>query len=304
MQTDDIPHRPIVARRKADCYAPRRASNDSGQGERSSQVAAGGGVKVDRSQGDHLAAPFTTAWRMKDRQRFFAPLLPENAFVFDIGANYGEYTAAFFSLGARKIIAVEPQPDLANFVSSAFADEMRAGRFVVRAEAVGAREGQATLFSAPDPHKSMATLSEAFIESARQGGRTWNDAVRTDVKVTTLDALIQTFGVPDYIKVDVEGFDLEALKGLSSSIRLLSFEFNTQAGLIGIAERCIDRVCSLGTYEFNYQAEAPGQAALQFDNWVSGSVMRYTLLNDLRRAKVFGDIFARLVEPVAADRPN
>jgi FkbM family methyltransferase len=220
---------------------------------------------------------------MKDRQRFFATLLPKNAFVFDIGANYGEYTAAFFSLGARKVVAVEPQPDLAEFVASAFADEVQAGHLLVRAQAIGAQEGHATLFSAPDPHKSMATMSEAFIEAARQGGRTWNVAARTDVKVTTLDALIQTFGVPDYIKVDVEGFDLEVLKGLSFGIRLLSFEFNTQPGLIGVAERCIDRVCSLGAYEFNYQAEAPGQAALQFDKWVNGSVMRYTLLNDLRR---------------------
>ena len=244
---------------------------------------------------------FTTTWRMKDRQRFFAPLLPDNAFVFDIGANYGEYTAAVFSLGARKVVAVEPQPDLAEFVASAFADEVRAGRLVVRAEAVGAEKGRATLFSAPDPHKSMATLSEAFIESARQSGRAWNDAMPTDVELTTLDALIQKFGVPDYIKVDVEGFDLEVLKGLSSAIRLLSFEFNTQAGLIGIAKSCIDRVCSLGIYEFNYQAEAPGQAALQFEKWVSGSVMRYTLLNDLKRARVFGDIFARLVEPLPAD---
>lgn len=238
---------------------------------------------------------------MKDRQRFFAPLLPNNAFVFDIGANYGEYTAAFFSLGARKIVAVEPQPDLAKFVASAFADEVRAGRLLVRAEAVGAQEGHATLFGAPDPHKSMATLSEAFIESAREGGRTWNDPVRTEVRVTTLDALIQSFGVPDYIKVDVEGFDLEVLNGLSSAIRLLSFEFNTQASLIRIAERCIDRVCSLGTYEFNYQAEAPGQAALQLDRWVSGSVMRFILLNDLSRARIFGDIFARLIEPLPAD---
>jgi len=238
---------------------------------------------------------------MKDRQRFFAPLLPDNAFIFDIGANYGEYTAAFFSLGARKVVAVEPQPDLAGFVASAFADEVRAGRLQVRVEAVGAQEGHAILFSAPDPHKSMATMSETFIESARQGGRAWNDAVPTDVELTTLDALIQTFGVPDYIKVDVEGFDLEVLKGLSSAIGLLSFEFNTRAGLIGIAECCIDRVRSLGTYEFNYQAEAPGQASLQFDKWVSGSVMRYTLLNDLSRAKVFGDIFARLVEPTPAD---
>ena len=45
------------------------------------------------------------------------------------------------------------------------------------------------------------------------------------VPVTTLDDLIESYGRPDFLKIDVEGFELDVLKGLSSSVRLLSLEF-------------------------------------------------------------------------------
>jgi hypothetical protein len=40
---------------------------------------------------------FIATWRLKDRQRFLAVVLRENALCFEIGANHGEYTAALLS---------------------------------------------------------------------------------------------------------------------------------------------------------------------------------------------------------------
>jgi FkbM family methyltransferase len=200
--------------------------------------------------------PFLTSWRMKHRQQFFAPLIANGSLVFDVGANYGEYTAAFLSLGARRVIAIEPQGDLACFILTAFQDEVAHGKVIVRNEAVGATKGVAKLYSAPDPYKSMATLSTTFIEVARRSGREWDDTAADAVNIITLDSLIKEYGTPDYIKVDVEGFDLEVLNGLSSEISLISFEFNTQEGLIEIAAECITQIASLGNYIFNYHCEA------------------------------------------------
>ena len=124
------------------------------------------------------------------------------------------------------------------------------------------------------------------------------------MNVVTLDFLIDEFGVPDYVKIDVEGFDLEVLRGLSRPIALLSFEFNTQPSLIEIAEQCIRYIDRLGQYEFNYQAEAAGQTSLQFDRWVSAGVMLYTLRHDIARDKLFGDIFACCKEAQKKDEKN
>jgi hypothetical protein len=113
---------------------------------------------------------FLTSRRILVRQRLFAPMLPPNALVFDIGANHGEFTAAFLSLGAR-VVALEPQPDVARFLAAAFPDEVARGELVVRAQAAGAAPGTARLFPATDAGRSMSTLSRAFMDIPREARR-------------------------------------------------------------------------------------------------------------------------------------
>jgi FkbM family methyltransferase len=237
---------------------------------------------------------FSTAWRVKHRQEFFSPLLPPNALVFDIGANHGEHTAAFLSVGVRQVVAVEPQPDLSRFITKAFPNEIQNGSLITRTQAIGSKNGVGKLFPAEDAGKSMSTLSKQFLEISKENGNRWEEEKAFDVEMITLDSLIDEYGTPDYVKIDVEGFDFEVISGLSRSVALLSFEFNTQPGLIEIAERCIKRVNQLGDYEFNYQAEAPDQTSLQFVRWVNADVMLYALHYDVARQKTYGDIFARL----------
>jgi FkbM family methyltransferase len=236
---------------------------------------------------------FITSWRISHRQHFFSPLLPSDALVFDIGANHGEHTAAFLSLGARRVVAVEPQPEVAKVIVDAFPNEIESGALVVRTQAVGSENGSGKLFPATDAGKSMSTLSTRFVELSAAAGRKWDETQAFEVEIVTLDSLIDEYGIPNYVKIDVEGFDLEVLRGLSKPVPLLSFEFNTQPGLLELGERCVNQVASLGGYEFNYQAEAPGMTSLQFDKWVSAGVMLYTLRHDITRSRLFGDIFAR-----------
>jgi len=143
---------------------------------------------------------FFTSWHIKHRQQFFAPLLPPGAMCFDIGANHGEFAATFLSLGARRVVAVEPQPEIANFIIQAFPKEIESGTLIVKIQAIGSATGVAKLFPANDPGKSMSSLSATFIEVSRAGGRVWNDSAAIEVAVGTLDALIKDFGIPDTSK--------------------------------------------------------------------------------------------------------
>jgi hypothetical protein len=69
------------------------------------------------------------------------------------------------------------------------------------------------------------------------------------VRLTTLDALIARHGMPDFVKIDVEGFEAQVLAGLTRRPAALSFEFH--GSLLDVLASCID---SLPGYKFRIAA--------------------------------------------------
>src|SRR5262249_52533991 len=153
----------------------------------------------------------------------------------------GDRIAAFRRLGAR-VIAVEPQPALHRTLRLLFG---RDRDVTLIASAIGRAPGRAQMKINSD-NPTISTLSENFIAAARgaEGGRGEAWPVATEVSVTTLDALIAAHGQPAFIKLDNEGFEAEALAGLSQPVPALSFEFTTIQR--GVARACLSRCVALG----------------------------------------------------------
>lgn len=215
-----------------------------------------------------------------------ARLVGPGARVFDIGAHLGDRTESFLRLGAV-VVALEPQPHV--FRALRLLHGRRPGA-VLLAEAVGAQPGRLSLHLNPR-NPTVATLSADFIRAA-QGAPGWDGQVwdgQVTVPVTTLDALIARFGLPDFVKIDVEGHEAVVLQGLRQALPLLSFEFTSIQR--DAALDCIARLETLGRYVFNYSLGE--DHVLQQDRWLGPEAMRAALAA-LPDAVNSGDIFARL----------
>jgi FkbM family methyltransferase len=219
-------------------------------------------------------------------RRFYAQFVRPGDLCFDLGAHAGNRVRAFRQVGAR-VVAVEPQPAFARLLRALYGRDPGVTLLDV---AVGAAEGEADMLVSPAT-PTVTTLSAEWTGSVgktRSFSRVrWEERVR--VRVTTLDALIERFGEPAFCKIDVEGYELEVLRGLSQPVRALSLEYLVPT--IAIAQGCIERLAALGEYEYNHSVGETHRLALA--EWIDGEAMARSL-SALPADAPSGDLYARL----------
>jgi FkbM family methyltransferase len=207
----------------------------------------------------------------RERLRKF---VPAGSLVFDVGANVGEVTAVLLDIGARPV-AIEPNSALADIVSKRYG-------VPVECAAVGAEEGEAVLHVGRDPGHS--TLSEEWHALHLER---WRNAV--SVPVTTLDRLIERYGLARFIKIDVEGYEPQVLRGLSQPVDVISLEFQRQ--LPEATFEALEQLGRLGDYQFQYVVYThDGASELQPHEPVSASPLE-RMLGELPD-HAYGDLYA------------
>lgn len=240
-------------------------------------------VRTARATVRSLRIYYGNRERAAAMDRLYSGFIQPGDLVFDVGAHVGDRIASFRRLAAR-VVAVEPQPAMAGVLRLLYG---RSSAVTIEEVAVGPEPGRARmLINADNP--TVSSVSPAFVDAARDapGWETqrWTRAV--EVAVTTLDALTVKHGSPAFIKLDVEGFEAEALRGMSRAVRALSFEFTTIQREVALA--CVERCKVLGYRRFN---AALGESQALLSDWLNADDIARWLM-ELPQSANSGDVYA------------
>ena len=217
------------------------------------------------------------------RIQFYQQFLQPSDVVFDVGANVGNRVSSFLACGAH-VIAVEPQPACVKVLNEKFGEQ-------IRIENVGLSDADGELEMHISTDSTVSTFNQEYIENTKERFKysEWVDTIK--VPITTMDALISKYGLPKFCKIDVEGFELQVLKGLHQLIPFMSLEYCVPEMQKELMD-CIQYLHSLSPRgEFNYSI---GESM----KWAQTSWMDFDTFSRHIQTKEFngtsfGDIYFR-----------
>jgi FkbM family methyltransferase len=184
-----------------------------------------------------VAKPQTLTWMLQEED-FYRKLLvglQRDDLIFDIGANKGDKTDIFLRLGAR-VISVEPDGACRATLQDKFVRfRLRPKPVTLVGKAVSDKIGTEQMWI-DGPGSAVNTISRKWADDLKEhkqdfkhGNYGLDFSQSAQVETTTAEELIRLHGLPYFIKIDVEGHELSALRGLQRPVPFLSFEVNLRA---------------------------------------------------------------------------
>jgi FkbM family methyltransferase len=239
------------------------------------------------------------AWSEEvERQRLnvYRPFIKPGDMCFDIGANRGRKTFVMRTLGA-KVVAVEPLFAFgAEFVPE-FNWRWGNDRNVIPvARAVTAERQVEISINRFIPY--VSSIDRAWMTTsahAPKNGQPYykpGSLVKRNVAGITLDGLVNIYGMPAFVKVDVEGAENSVMATLTTQIPAFNLEFHQD----WIPVEAMEHMDELGPYRWTYALDFQGTFAM------SGWTDRRGLLDILSKRLTekgngsWGDIYGRLAE--------
>lgn len=202
--------------------------------------------------------------------------------IFDIGANRGR-TAEIFLNHAQKVISFEPNPGLISYLRHRFPNP----KLHIDNRAISHEKGKQEFKLANVD--TISTLSTDWVENSRFTGEyRWDNSII--VETLTLSDAIAEYGIPDYIKIDTEGYEYEILTNFHELLPNTLFAFEWAEEQKEKIAKILEHLNSLG---YNSFAHTEGDPVL-FDNqlsWTSFDNFKLIDTMDAGRKSLWGMIY-------------
>lgn len=159
----------------------------------------------------HLGLWVRNVLRYEEKiQNYIRTYIKSESIVFDVGANIGQFTLLFAEWTGSEGKVVACEPDEKNYA------------FLNFNIAINKKHNVTAINKLVASDKEMHTFYRDTLTGGRRGSMLKKYAgVNTTepalVESVTIDWMIEKFGVPDFIKIDVEGAEVEVLRGFGKT---------------------------------------------------------------------------------------
>ena len=184
---------------------------------------------------------------------------------FDIGANIGNWSLSNV-FNSKQIIAIEPVPKTFNILTNNTSNELK----IICLNYAVCNSDNKYINLCDCEINTLSTLNKDWLESPNS--RFYNYKYNTIIcKTISIDKLIQYYGVPELIKIDVEGGEFECITSLTQKVNNICFEWASETN--NITFKCLDYLQNLGFNEFS----------IQFDDNYLYRPSSYTNINNIKQ---------------------
>jgi FkbM family methyltransferase len=190
--------------------------------------------------------------------------------VFDIGANQGYKSDIFLRLGAR-VVAVEPDEKCQLVLKEKFLKYRLRGKPLTLVNKAVSDQNSVQTMCVASPGSALNTLSSKWAETLSNDEKRFGEKVRFEqlkqVETVSIEHLVGLYGLPFFIKIDVEGHELSVLRGMQQPVPYLSFEVNLPE-FRSEGQECVkvlERLTKDG--RFNYASDC--RTGLRLKHWVA-----------------------------------
>jgi FkbM family methyltransferase len=175
-----------------------------------------------------------------------------NSLIIDVGMHTGRDTEFYLKKGFN-VIAIEANPELVKGAQSHFKEVLSSGQLILCDAAIAEHEGEIEFYVNHD-HDDWGTISKEFASRNERLG-TNNNLIR--VRCTQFQTVLRQYGIPYYLKIDIEGADILCLKALREFSEMPKY-ISIEAGLKSFEETFteLSLLWNLGYGEFKIVNQA------------------------------------------------